>query len=387
MKDIILFTSNCYGEDRSAALIAVELAGLLKEKGLTRRIMGASLASEGKDYIARGIELLYSSYVPPSGGFPTRSIKGFFKDLLHMRGLFNFVNEIKIKSERIELCVVVGDVALLYLSRSALKNCPIVFLAPAKSDYIEPHYAIEEWYIRKNADYILTHDDFTASCLSKKRIRALFLGNPMMDGLDYRKTLDLKEGRPVIGILPGSRDEAYDNLLMILELVELLSRDRDLTYLAAVPGTLDDGTILKKAAISGWSGITEGRDFFLIKENTRVMLCRDAFPEILIRSDVVIGLAGTANEQAAGMGKPIVGWSGSGPQTTPKRMKEQERLLGGALKVIRKFPFDAVSEIKLLLDDPGERKKRGELGRQHMGLPGGAGRIADFVFNEYLSTR
>ena len=45
---------------------------------------------------------------------------------------------------------------------------------------------------------------------SRKRADAIFLGNPMMDGL-IPKSLDLGND-PIVGILPGSREEAYENL-------------------------------------------------------------------------------------------------------------------------------------------------------------------------------
>lgn len=149
MRKKILFTSNCFGEDRSAALIALELKRMLKEKGLEIDVSGASLISEGKDYSSRGIDLLFSSYVPPSGGFPTRSLKGFIADLFHLTLLSDFVKAVKKAGDGCVLCVVVGDISLLFLTRLALKNCPVLFLAPAKSDYIEGHYAVERWYMKK----------------------------------------------------------------------------------------------------------------------------------------------------------------------------------------------------------------------------------------------
>ncbi len=395
MRKKILFTSNCFGEDRSAALIAGELKRLLAEKGLEMDVSGASLISEGKDYVSRGIDLLYSSYVPPSGGFPTRSFKGFITDLFHMPVLFKFIKTIKKVRDDIFLCIVVGDIPLLFLTRMALKNNVIVFLAPAKSDYIEPHYAIEEWYMKKNADFVLTHDEYTASNLRKKNINALFLGNPMMDGLGgigepvilntYLKDRGLT-GRnlPVIGILPGSREEAYDNFNLILGLIDLLAIKKKLVYLAAISGSLDTEVIKRKSAPLGWNAIKREGHTVLEKGGEKVLLCRNNFSEVLHLSDIVIGLAGTANEQAAGLGKPIVGFKGMGPQTTARRMEEQERLLGGALKFVKSYPHEAVNEILLLLDNPGERKSRGDAGIARMGGGGGARKISELIIREYF---
>jgi len=388
MRKKILFTSNCYGEDRSAALIAKELKQMLGEKGLDIDVYGSSLISEGKDYTSRGIDLLFSSYVPPSGGFPTRSLKGFIADLFHLKVLFNYIKTIKKIRDDTILCIIVGDIFLLFLTRLALKNCPVIFLAPTKSDYIQPHYAVEEWYMKKNADFILTHDEFTASNLRKKNINALFLGNPMMDELIYKgvsSILNKKQGNPVVGIFPGSRKEAYDNFIMILNLIDLLPRERDMVYLTALPGNLDMGFLSDKASFHGWKELGRSGHLILEKESKEVFLCRDSFNEILSLSDVIIGLAGTANEQAAGMGKPIIGFKGTGPQTTVRRLKEQERLLGGALKFVKKYPEEAINELLLLLDNPFERRTRGEAGKKRMGREGGARKIAGLIIREYFS--
>jgi uncharacterized protein (TIGR03492 family) len=270
-----------------------------------------------------------------------------------------------------------------------LKNCPILFLAPAKSDYIEGHYAVERWYMKKTADYVFTHDEFTAANLRKKDINALFLGNPMMDDLELKEVQNLPEQQyknPVIGIFPGSRSEAYDNFNMILDLIEHIPvQERGgLTFLTAVSGSLDIGSIKAKAALHGWKFAGNDKKTSLSKNGAEVQLCRNQFKEILHISDIIIGLAGTANEQAAGMGKPIIGFKGMGPQTTVRRMEEQERLLGGALKFVRNYPDDAIKELLLLMGDPAERKARGEAGKKRMGPGGGARNIAEFIIREFF---
>ena len=112
-------------------------------------------------------------------------------------------------------------------------------------------------------------------------------------------------------------------------------------------------------------------------------MSKDVFDAVLHESTVVIGMAGTANEQAAGMGRPVVSFVGAGAQTTPSRMIDQERLLGGAAAYISDYPEGVAREILWLLDHPEERSRRGAIGRERMGPPGGAKKIAEFLFDEF----
>ncbi len=104
---------------------------------------------------------------------------------------------------------------------------------------------------------------------------------------------------------------------------------------------------------------------------------------MISESEIVIGLAGTANEQAAGLGKPVVSFTGYGPQTTLRRMKDQARLLGSAVKFVSDFPNGVVTEISFLLSNPEERIRRGKAGSLRMGPPGGARNIANLLVKHF----
>lgn len=385
----ILFTSNCFGEDRMAAVIARELRKLLSSGNNTPSVLGASLISEGKDYSSRGIELLFASKVPPSGGFPTKSLKGFFDDLRDggIGNAFRFMKTLKHNRSTIRLAVAVGDVTLLLLTRWGLgKKVPILFFATAKSDAIEPHYAIERAIIRRISPVMIARDELTAQNLSRKKIEALFLGNPMLDDLEAEEgKLHPDPSKPTIGILPGSRDEAYQNLLMALEVLPEIEQEIRCNYYVALPGTLQDEAVIEMASHEGWVfRPQEDSSFFTLnRQGCHVVFTRGIFGTVLHASDVVIGLAGTANEQAAGLGKPVVTFTGSGPQTTPTRMREQEKLLLGAAKYVE-GPVEMVAEeVISLLKDTEERGKRGEAGIRAMGLPGAGKTIAEWIAKRF----
>lgn len=385
--NFIVFTSNCFGEDRSAALIASVLKKKLQYTGVSLPILGASLISDGGDYINRGVDMLYTAEIPPSGGFPTRSLKGFLADLFSgsLFSPFRFINILKKNRSRIPFAVVVGDVPLLILTRLGLGKKPILFLAPAKSDYMEPHYKIEEWVIRNWSDIVLTHDEFTAVNMRSKHINALFLGNPMMDELDCKTdSLVVPEGGEVVGILPGSREEAYENFALILRVIERIQGNKTILFPAAIPASLKEDRIIKTVEAEGWA-YREMKPYSRIeKMGVSVILTRGIFQEVLKKSNCIIGLAGTANEQAAGLGIPIVSFVGNGPQTTARRILEQANLLGGAMKYIKGGPDEAALEVNLLLQNPTECQNRGRTGHDRMGGPGGAENIASLIIEKYV---
>ena len=133
-------------------------------------------------------------------------------------------------------------------------------------------------------------------------------------------------------------------------------------------------------AADGWT-LAEGD--VLRKDGKAVQMGKNLFERVLHESTLVIGMAGTANEQAAGMGRPVVSFVGAGAQTTPSRMIDQERLLGGATAYISDFPEGVSREVSYLLAHPEERARRGAVGRERMGPPGGAKKIAEFLVQEF----
>lgn len=381
MKKNILFVSNCFGEDRAASFIAFELKKLLGE---SFNFFGASLISNALDYKNKGIDVIYSSEVPPSGGFPTKSLKGFFVDLFSgsLKNIFQFKKKLSEFKNKIDVLFVVGDVFLLYISKSSLKPKKTIFLALAKSDYFMPHYWVEKLYIKKNVDFVLTRDEYTMQNLKRSGINAYFLGNPLVDGLDKPDNyiLDIPSKSRIVGILPGSRIEAKENFEIILKIIDKL-KDSNICFLTAISDNLDYESFVEVLKKNGYS-IKISSIVSAKKENT-IILAKGLFTEIINRSEIIIGLAGTANEQAAAIGKPLVTFVGSGVQSNYKRMKEQEKLLGGAAKFVKNHE-DVAKEIIYLLNNNEEILRRGKIGKKRMGESGASKNIAEFIVKEVL---
>ena len=178
MKKIYIL-SNSYGEDRSGALIGREMLKLCPDIHIT----AFPLISLGEEYKKRGVPFVQGFPPPPSGGPLLKSFKGFVQDVLTSFHIpFEYVKKLRGNSKP-DILLVVGDVPLLVLGWIAFKT-KAYFLAPCKSDYIAPHLGIEVSIMKKVTNTVFTHDERTAESLKNKGVNAVFLGNPMMDGLE-----------------------------------------------------------------------------------------------------------------------------------------------------------------------------------------------------------
>ena len=129
-----------------------------------------------------------------------------------------------------------------------------------------------------------------------------------------------------IALLPGSRrPELEQNLQLLLQLMELLPRTLRYSLDLALVPSLDDDSLKRLSDRCGWrlnNGLLQ-RD-----EGIAINVRRGDFSAVLQHSDLVIGMAGTAIEQAVGLAKPVLQVPGRGPQFTAAFAEAQRRLLG-----------------------------------------------------------
>ena len=368
----ISFLTNGFGEDRTGALIACELRRLAPQ----HPIIAIPMVSSGNDFQKHGFETVWEGAFPPGQGFGSQEFRLFLKDIPYARDYFRYLGFLAKRRSEFDHAFVVGDVFLLIHAYFGLGR-KSVFLALAKSNHMNPHSPVEEWVIRHFASRVLTRDAYTAECLRAKGIDARFLGNPIMDGIGEPGPEQATEP-PAIGLLPGSRDEADHNFRRILSVIDGIPEPAQ--YLCALSPVLSIEKMAAAVAADGWT-LAEGD--VLRKDGKAVQMGKNLFERVLHESTLVIGMAGTANEQAAGMGRPVVSFVGAGAQTTPSRMIDQERLLGGAAAYISDFPEGVSREVSYLLAHPEERARRGAVGRERMGPPGGAKKIAEFLVQEF----
>jgi uncharacterized protein (TIGR03492 family) len=122
-------------------------------------------------------------------------------------------------------------------------------------------------------------------------------------------------------------------------------------------------------------------------EQVEVICSADAFADILQQSSLVIGMTGTAVEQAVGLGKPVIAVPGNGPAFTYRFAEAQNRLLGDSVQVIGTQPANShiIKEAALAVDRTLQDNKYLasciKNGLERMGRSGGSIKIANYVAN------
>ncbi len=81
MKKIVVI-ANGYSEEMMATNLISELQNELTIKNISNQyqIIAGSLVSSSKNFESKGIKTFFVGGMTPSGGFPTKSIKGFLAD-------------------------------------------------------------------------------------------------------------------------------------------------------------------------------------------------------------------------------------------------------------------------------------------------------------------
>jgi uncharacterized protein (TIGR03492 family) len=94
---------------------------------------------------------------------------------------------------------------------------------------------------------------------------------------------------------------------------------------------------------------------------------------------MVIGQAGTACEQAVGLGRPLLTFPGVGPQVRERFLLTQKRLLGAAVELLPADKEIITTRALQLLNDRSRLEYMSRVGQERMGGGGGVEAIADYV--------
>lgn len=323
----LLLLSNGHGEDLSGSLLGRRLQDLGHE------VTALPLAGLGQPYQQAGIPLLGSSHEFTTGGIGYTSLKGRLTELIQGQLLYLLRRLIRLlrHSDNIDLIVVVGDV--IPVIAAWLSRRPVATYLVAYSSHYEGRLRLPwpcgQLLASRRFRAVFSRDQLTADDLSEQLKRKVsFLGNPFMDPV-----LDDGDGDgrapasgPVIGLLPGSRrPELEHNLCRLFQLVEQLPVTAELSFELALVSSLDDIELAELSGTAGWT-LTAG----CLHRNgaPSIQVRRQAFRRVLQNSDLIIGMAGTAVEQAVGLEKPVLQVAGDGPQFTAAFAEAQRRLLG-----------------------------------------------------------
>jgi uncharacterized protein (TIGR03492 family) len=385
--ETILFLSNGHGEDT----IAVKIIDRLRRSGQCRLEMVAwPMVGRGEAYRRIGIPVIGPFNLLPSCGFATLSLKWLWRDLkagwiaTHLRQ----VRAARRLRQRYRLAVAVGDIVVM--AAAVLGRLPFFFVGCAKSSYyssLHGYTRLEKYLLRRYCLLAFPRDELTVGELDRAGVKNEYVGNPMMDDLEARDSdFGIPAAAPVIGLLPGSRNDAPGNalhLLLAVDRIDPADLPGPIHFLFAAADSLDTGRIaadVGRGRGGNWKvEEQDGSSGIVLKlgnsSGLKAQFVKGRFADVLHRSSLVVGTAGTANEQAIGLGKPLITFPSRGvmgPQYVNMKMK----LFGPAALRVSPQPEEIAAAVVTLLKDRDRQETMAAAGRRRMGRPGASEAIA-----------
>ena len=329
----ILLLSNGHGEDLSGSLIAKELV----KSG--HYVDALPIVGKGNHYERAKIKIIGKTKEFSTGGIGYNSFKGrlieiFGGEIFYLLKRLYLTYKIR---KNYDYFFVVGDIVPVFFAWVCKKNF-FTYLVAYSSHYegrLKLPWPSKFFLLSQKAKKIYTRDTLTANDLTLQlKNKVSFLGNPFMDKF-FSREKKIKNSEFSIGLFPGSRfPEIFDNFVLILEVLEALS---DLRYFQkiefnfAIVNAVSSSKINEIFQNRKWLYIEKTKEKYLLKfqyKSLKVNIYWNNFDKILLKSRCCISMAGTAAEQAIGLGKPVIQIEGKGPQFTKSFAEAQRRLLG-----------------------------------------------------------
>lgn len=239
------------------------------------------------------------------------------------------------------------------------------------------------------ADRVVTPFPWSAEALRKRGIRADFFGHPLLDIAKpslsreaFCARFGFDAGRPIIGLLPGSRrQELAHNLPVLMTTAGMLAEAMpELQFAIPVASSMDESAISRKAARG---------------DGPPVKLLPGMAYDVLAHSRAAAIVSGTATVEAAILGCPmVIIYKGGGLTTLEFKLSRRRIHFVGMPNIILDRPAipeltagDAsprrVAELMLkLIDDSPERAQMMsdlEEARAALGSPGAIEKTAGVV--------
>jgi uncharacterized protein (TIGR03492 family) len=396
----VLFLSNGHGEDLNASLVLKAF----QQKYPQVEVAALPLVGEGNAYRRLDVPIIAPTRSLPSGGFVYMDNRKLLADLRSgLLGLaWQQIQSARTYARNCDLIFAAGDIVPLAIAQ--ITGCSYAAFIVSASGYYEnrislPFYTLQRLRSRQ-CQVIFTRDAFSAQQLQQRGItKSIFAGYPIMDVLEpVGKDLGLMPHVPMIALLPGSRlPESAQNLGLQLDLAIAIAREyapHPVQFQAALTPNMVASDQTKSSPLQtlalekGWEFQAGGQLYHAQHQVTVSCRC-DAFADILLKADLVIGMAGTAVEQAVGLGKPVIQIIGQGPQFTYRFAEAQMRLLGRSVQTIGKRPATAqdlliaAKQVKSTLENPEYLQQCKLNGLERLGKAGGSARIAE-IFAHHL---
>ncbi len=380
----VLFISNGHGEDLNAGLII----DALQQQAPSVSLAALPLVGIGQAYLQRHIPVIAPTQAPPSGGLVYTSAATWLKDIAG--GLVTLTlkqwRALRRQQHQFDLIMAVGDsIPLMF---AYLSGRPYLSLLVANSSYYEGKLRLpvtmDWWLTHRRCLGAIAKDNLTAQDLCQQRIPAGCLGYPIMDALQTSPIPLSPNSSPLIALLPGSRlPEALHNLSQLLPLCVALNQSQPMTFWGALVPAFTPSVLQQFAQKQGWQYCPDSS--CLTQGNCTIHLSTQRFADILTQADLVLGMAGTAVEQAVGLGKPVLQLPGRGPQFTYAFAEAQMRLLGPSVTTIGRSPDEldlipqATRAALKILGDSAYLQVCQQNGRERIGSAGASQVIARHI--------
>ncbi len=381
----VLFMSNGYGEDAIAGGIVDRVQGL----AAAPRLLAMPLVGEGREYRRRGVEIVGPQELMPSGGLILQDWSNLFGDF--RAGLWRVTSAqiavLRSRGASLGAVVAVGD-SYPALLGGLFARRRVIMVGTAKSNWFCPYSALERALFRRFCSIVFARDEPTAATLRRQGVNAEWVGNGMMDLLaPSGEPLDVPS--PCVALLPGSRKVAYLDLPVILDAVRLLGAAGRFGWAMALADSIDVGLLASSAAPHGWSlqsGTQYAIDFTsagdvgrLVGHGQEILLVKGRFADVLHACTLVVGQAGTGNEQAVGLGKPVVSFDSDGRARPGWYRARQIGLLGDSMAVVERSGEAICRAVLAILGDAARYRRMQEIGYARMGPAGASAKIARCV--------
>lgn len=367
----VLFVSNGPTEDAIGARIAQELG---------HEILALPLVGKGKAYEGIAREILGPRQEMPSGGFIFGSWQNLFADLKAGFLTMTLKQWQAARCSHVDAVVVVGDAYALTVGLWGAKGSPVYHINPLVSAYYlegtplwellldwgGSDFTPYERFLHRAVRAVFVRDQKSLERLRHLGVRhAYWYGSFAMDLLPppERDLAPLLGDGPLLALLPGTRGDERFSLPLMLEAS---------LHIPLTPAVAWAKSWESLPPLPGWHRQEEGPGALcLSKEGKTAWILQGAFSAILHRSAIALSTAGTASEQAAGLGIPVISFPTPGPQYTRAFARRQKRLLGPALRLVQPDPYRIAAEGLLLLHSKEVYTQASRAGKSRIGPPGG----------------
>lgn len=366
--------------------MAALVAGALRELDPALELAALPLVGIGRALADAGVEVLGPVASLPSAGLTLHHPRLLLADV--RAGLVGLtVRQVAaLRRERPAHVVVVGDVyAHLHAMAVAAPRSVVQTLVSVHMDdggagrfgprrYMEGFRWPETALLRAPAVRgVYVRDAATAEHLRARGVIAHALGNAMMDGAVGGRPLVAGDERPRVALLPGTRGYAVASVGRMLAALAAFGPVQALvawTHDALPPPP------------PGWRPVAgdQGHGAVVWRAGgSEVRWYRGRFRDVLASAEVALGTSGTAHEQAAGLGIPVVAFPQ--PPIGWPFLRAQRRLLGDALLLSPPEPAAIAATLRAALA-PDRRARARRDGPSRLGAPGAARRIAAAILRD-----